>query len=70
MPNNGTVLFREDATFCAKAGSTADSISLESFNFPGRFLRHVGDALWVDPPDGTASFRTDGSFRIQPPLAG
>jgi len=68
--NSGTVLFRGDATFCARAGSTADSVSLESFNYPGRFLRHAGDALWVDPSDGTGSFRADSSFRVRPPLAG
>jgi len=68
--NNRTVLFRGDATFCPRAGSTADSVSLESFNYPGRFLRHIGDALWVDPSDGTASFRADSSFRTRPPLAG
>jgi Alpha-L-arabinofuranosidase B (ABFB) domain len=68
--NNGTVLFREDATYCPGAGSTADSVSLESFNYPGRFLRHVGNALWVDPSDGTASFRADSAFRVRRPLAG
>lgn len=67
---NGTVLFREDATFCPRPGSTPHSVRLESFNYPGRFLRHVGDALWVDPTDETASFRADSSFRARPPLAG
>lgn len=67
---DGTVLFREDATFCPGPGSTPDSVRLESFNYPGRFLRHVGDALWVDPTDETASFRADSSFWIRPPLAG
>lgn len=67
--DEGTVLFREDATFCPRAGATAGSVALESFNYPGRFLRRVGDLLWVDPSDGTAAFRADSSFRAEPPLA-
>jgi RNA polymerase sigma factor (sigma-70 family) len=69
MANEGTVLFREDATFCPRAGATAGSVALESFNYPGRFLRRVGDLLWVDPSDRTASFGADSSFRVRPPLA-
>jgi RNA polymerase sigma factor (sigma-70 family) len=68
--NDGSVLFRQDATFCARAGSTADSVSLESYNYRGRFLRHIGTALWVDPSDGTAAFRADSSFRTRDPLTG
>jgi RNA polymerase sigma factor (sigma-70 family) len=68
--DEGTVLFREDATFCARAGATADSVSLESYDYPGRFVRRVGDALWVDTSDGTAEFRAASSFRIGRALAG
>jgi RNA polymerase sigma factor (sigma-70 family) len=66
---DGTVLFREDATFCPRAGATANSVSLESFNYRGRYLRHVGEVLWVDPSDGSAAFRGDSTFRIRPALA-
>jgi hypothetical protein len=44
-------------------------MSLESFNYPGFFLRHVAEQLWVDQYDGSAGFRSDGSFVIRPPLA-
>jgi RNA polymerase sigma factor (sigma-70 family) len=64
----GTVLFRRDATFCPRAGATTGSISLESSNYPGYFLRHVGDELWVDQSDGSAAFRLDSSFVVRPPL--
>jgi RNA polymerase sigma factor (sigma-70 family) len=66
--NEGTALFRNDATFCVRTGSTADSISLESSNYPGYFLRHVGNELWVDQSDGSANFRADSSFVIRRPL--
>ncbi|HKQ74790.1 MAG TPA: DUF6055 domain-containing protein, partial [Blastocatellia bacterium] len=37
--NNNTALFRADATFCPRVGLTGSGVSLESINFPGRFLR-------------------------------
>jgi hypothetical protein len=44
------------------------SVALESSNYPGWFLRHRGDELWVDQSDGSAAFLADGSFRVRPPL--
>ncbi|MFB9363968.1 sigma-70 family RNA polymerase sigma factor [Actinoplanes nipponensis] len=67
-PNEGTPLFRGDATFCPRTGVAAGSVTLESSNYPGWFLRHRGDELWVDQSDGSATFRADGSFRVRPPL--
>jgi hypothetical protein len=66
--NEGTVLFREDSTFCARTGFLTASVSLESFNYRGFYLRHVGDQMWVDQYDGSAEFRADGSFFVRPPL--
>ncbi|BCY09882.1 sigma-70 family RNA polymerase sigma factor [Actinoplanes sp. L3-i22] len=68
--DNGTALFRGDATFCPGPGQAAGSITLESSNYPGWFLRHRGDELWVDQFDGTAAMRADGSFLARPALAG
>ncbi|MGN9908770.1 sigma-70 family RNA polymerase sigma factor [Phytohabitans sp. LJ34] len=68
--DDGTELFRGDATFCVRAGSVPGSVSLESSNYPGAFLRHRGTELWVDPSDGSAAFRADASFRPRPPSAG
>jgi hypothetical protein len=69
-PDDGTELFRGDATFCVRPGAVPDSVSLESSNYPGAFLRHRGTELWVDPPDGSPGFSADASFRPRPPLAG
>jgi len=66
--DEGTVLFRQDATFCPRAGFLAGSISLESFNYRNFFLRHVGDQMWIDRYDGSADFRQTGSFLVRPPL--
>jgi RNA polymerase sigma factor (sigma-70 family) len=68
-PDEGTELFRGDATFCVRAGSVPESVSLESSNYPGAFLRHRGNQLWVDPSDGSPGFRADASFRPRPALA-
>jgi RNA polymerase sigma factor (sigma-70 family) len=68
--DEGTKLFRGDATFCTRTGTAAGSVSLESSNYPGGFLRHRGNELWVDFSDGTEAFLADRSFRIRPPLAG
>lgn len=68
--DEGTRLFRGDATFCVRAGSAPGSVSLESANYPGAFLRHRGLDLWVDFSDGGAAFRADASFLPRPPLAG
>jgi RNA polymerase sigma factor (sigma-70 family) len=66
--NDGTVLFHQDATFCARTGFVAGSLSLESFNYRGFFLRHVGSGMWIDRYDGSAAFRADGSFFVRRPL--
>lgn len=66
--DEGTPLFRGDATFCVRPGAAAGSVSLESSNYPGWFLRHRGDELWVDQSDGSTAFRADGSFLVRPPL--
>ncbi|MGC5287632.1 family 43 glycosylhydrolase [Micromonospora sp. DT231] len=45
------------------------SVSLESTNFPGYYLRHRGYALYVERNDGSALFGGDASFRRQSGLA-
>lgn len=67
--DDGTELFRGDATFCVRAGSVPGSVSFESSNYPGWFLRHRGAELWVDQSDDSAGFRADASFRPRQPLA-
>jgi Alpha-L-arabinofuranosidase B (ABFB) domain len=66
--DDGTVLFRRDATFCPRPGATPGEVSLESSNYPGWFLRHVGPELWVDQSDNSGAFRADSAFVVRPPL--
>jgi RNA polymerase sigma factor (sigma-70 family) len=67
--NIGTVLFHGDATFCPWPGQTPGSLTFEASNYPGWFLRHRGDELWVDQSKGAAAFGADDSFLVRPPLA-
>ncbi|MEU4222230.1 sigma-70 family RNA polymerase sigma factor [Actinoplanes sp. NPDC026623] len=68
-PNQGTALFRGDATFCARPGTPAGTITLEASNYPGWFIRPRAGEVWVDQTDGTAAFRAGSSFRARPGLA-
>jgi GH43 family beta-xylosidase len=38
------------------------TVSLESTNFPGYFLRHKNYEMWVERNDGSTVFRSDASF--------
>ncbi|GIJ46863.1 hypothetical protein Val02_37490 [Virgisporangium aliadipatigenens] len=67
--DNGTALFHGDATFCPRADPAAGAVALESSNYPGWFLRHRADELWVDRSDRTEEFRADSAFVVRPPLA-
>jgi RNA polymerase sigma factor (sigma-70 family) len=69
-PDQGTPLFRGDATFCIREGATPGTVTLEASNYPGWFLRHRGSELWVDQTDNSAAFRAEASFRLRPALAG
>lgn len=45
------------------------SVSLESTNYPGYYLRHRNNEAWVDRRDGTALFNSDASFQRRAGLA-
>lgn len=66
--DDASALFRKDATFCPRSGSTAGSVSLESYNYPGRYLRHRDNLqLWLDPAQNTAAYRASRSFFLVAP---
>ncbi|GAA2348400.1 sigma-70 family RNA polymerase sigma factor [Dactylosporangium salmoneum] len=65
--NEGTWLFRGDATFCP-LGTGGGDVMLEASNYRGYFIHREGDQLWVRQADGTVTFRADSTFRVRPPL--
>ncbi|MER7282016.1 sigma-70 family RNA polymerase sigma factor [Dactylosporangium sp. NPDC000244] len=65
--DEGTWLFRGDATFCP-LGTGGGDVMLEASNYRGYFIRREGDQLWVRQADGTAAFRAASTFRVRPAL--
>ena len=45
------------------------SVSFESRNYPGQYLRHQGFRIKLHRPDGSDLFRKDASFRVVPGMA-
>jgi hypothetical protein len=62
QPNDGSALFRADATFCPQAGRNGQGTSFASFNFPTRFLRHFNNTLFIASNGGTNNFDTTTSW--------
>ncbi|KAA6213490.1 sigma-70 family RNA polymerase sigma factor [Streptomyces albofaciens JCM 4342] len=60
--DDGSELFREDATFCPRPGSVAGSVTLHAHNYPGSVLRHRDGGIWLDGSDGTRAFAGQASF--------
>ncbi|MER6071280.1 AbfB domain-containing protein [Streptomyces sp. NPDC001817] len=62
--DDGTPLFRQDATFCPRRSSVSGATMLESVNYPGRFLRHQNFQLKLDPYRNTDLYRADSAFLL------
>lgn len=62
--NDGSDLFRADASFTQHAGLAGGTgVSFESVNFPGRYLRHVGDDLLLQEVP-TPADQADATFAL------
>jgi len=66
--NDGTATFRNDATFCGRAGLSGSGISFESYNYPGFYLRHYNYEVRIDRNDGSTALKADASFTVTAPL--
>jgi hypothetical protein len=77
QPNDGSVLFSQDATFCPGPGNSGQGTSFQSVNFTGRFIRHFNFTLYLasDGPPGTnpwdtaTSWADDTSWVVAAPFA-
>ncbi|MFI6108691.1 sigma-70 family RNA polymerase sigma factor [Streptomyces sp. NPDC051310] len=67
--DDGSELFREDATFCPRPGAAAGSVTLHAHNYPGSVIRHRDGGIWLDGSDGTRAFAGQASFIMRGPLA-
>ncbi|MFI6036813.1 AbfB domain-containing protein [Streptomyces sp. NPDC051315] len=66
--DDGSALFRQDATFCARATSSG-VIALESVNYPGHFLRHERFQLKLQRYEHNGQYGADSAFRLVEGLA-
>lgn len=67
--DDGSELFREDATFCPRPGAVAGSVTLHAHNYPGSVIRHRDGGIWLDGSDGTRAFAGQASFIVRGPSA-
>ncbi|MFE9022765.1 family 43 glycosylhydrolase [Streptomyces sp. NPDC007808] len=59
-----------DSQFRVVTGLTGSgTVSLESTNFPGYYLRHKNQEVWLERNDGSAQFKADASFHRRAGLA-
>jgi len=71
--NDGSALFAQDATFCARTGHTALGLSFEAKNAPGRFLRHINAEVYIaanggpNAWDSPASWAEDTTWQVASP---
>ncbi|MEU6511704.1 AbfB domain-containing protein [Streptomyces sp. NPDC046942] len=63
-PDDGTPLFRQDATFCPRPSPYPGATMLESVNYPGRFLRHQNFQLKLAPYQNTDLYWADSAFTL------
>lgn len=67
--NDGSKLFREDATFCGGYSGYTGEAMLTSVNYPNYALRHKDFQLRLDPYGYNTTNRQDFLFRLVAPLA-
>jgi GH43 family beta-xylosidase len=59
-----------DTQFAVVPGlADPEAVSIESVNFPGYYLRHRDNAIWLNANDRSESFEADATWWIRPGLA-
>ncbi|MEV3855089.1 sigma-70 family RNA polymerase sigma factor [Streptomyces sp. NPDC050095] len=66
--DDGSRLFREDATFCPRPGTVDGSVTLHAHNYPGSALRPRDGSIRLDGSNGTRAFTGQASFVVRAPL--
>jgi hypothetical protein len=63
--DDGSDIFRLDATFCPRAGSDEGTVALESVTYPGQYVHARSDGeVWIDQ----SGLAEDTSFHVIAPL--
>ncbi len=61
-PNDGSDLFKADATFCARGGLSGVGYSFEAYNYPNHFLRHYNGEVYIAVSGGSNAFESSNNF--------
>ncbi len=70
---DGSVLFNQDATFCAQPGLSGSDVSFQSFNYPEHYIRHFNSEVWIasdggpDVWDRQESYGADATWDVVAP---
>nr|WP_121831196.1 AbfB domain-containing protein [Streptomyces sp. S1] len=73
--DDGSALFRQDATFCARPGVGGTGVTFESLNVPGAYLRHFESAVYIASGAGSGGFdrpqtlTADSGWTLEAPWA-
>ncbi|MEW1901511.1 AbfB domain-containing protein [Streptomyces sp. NPDC086147] len=73
--DDGSALFRQDATFCARPGVGGTGVTFESLNVPGAYLRHFESAVSIASGAGSGGFdrpqtlTADSGWTLEAPWA-
>jgi alpha-L-arabinofuranosidase B-like protein len=67
--NDGSSLFKQDATFCPRDAAYSGAKMLESVNYPGYFLRHKNFVVRLERFEYSSQFLSDSSFQLVGGLA-
>lgn len=62
--NDGSSLFKQDATFCPRDSSYSGAKMLESVNYPGYFLRHQNFVVRLERFEYSSQYQADSSFQL------
>ncbi|MEK9518616.1 AbfB domain-containing protein [Streptomyces venezuelae] len=75
-PDDGSALFRQDATLCARPGLGGTGVTFESINIPGAYLRHYASQVFIasgngagDQYDRPQNLSADSSWAVAAPWA-
>ncbi|MGK3942956.1 AbfB domain-containing protein [Streptomyces caeruleatus] len=67
--NDGSSLFKQDATFCPRDAAYSGATMLESVNYPGYFLRHKNFVIRLERFEYSSQYLSDSSFQLVGGLA-
>ncbi|MGW0712747.1 AbfB domain-containing protein [Streptomyces sp. NPDC002643] len=62
--NDGSRLFKQDATFCPRSYYSGDTVMLESVNYPGYYLRHRNFTVRLERYQHDRLYMADSTFKL------